>query len=150
MKTKLSRMHAQVRTRVQTQVSRRAETTLKNGDANVSPAAKPAAPERSPAALIRKPLAARMFLDAAAAGWSWLAAKRRSQVASKRLRVIETVSLGEKRFAAVLHVDGAQFLIGGGANNVSLLASLDGSATQGVGGRFAQVLEQQVLQEPIV
>ncbi len=71
--------------------------------------------------------------------WRWLAIKRQAQVSSKRLRVVETASLGEKRFVAVLRVDGAQFLIGGGANNVSLLASLEGASEP---NRFAQLLQQ--------
>lgn len=44
---------------------------------------------------------------------------------SKRLHVAESVSLGEKRFVAVIKVDGREFLIGGGATNVVLLAQLD-------------------------
>ncbi len=71
--------------------------------------------------------------------WRWLLSKRQAQVSSKRLRVIETASLGEKRFVAVLRVDGAQFLIGGGANTVSLLASLEAASGE---GRFAQILQQ--------
>jgi flagellar biogenesis protein FliO len=39
--------------------------------------------------------------------------------------VVETVSLGEKRFVSILKVDGEQFLIGGSTSNVSLLAKLD-------------------------
>lgn len=42
----------------------------------------------------------------------------------RRLQVSETVQLGEKRFVAILRVDGEQFLIGGGATGVSLLATL--------------------------
>jgi flagellar biogenesis protein FliO len=40
------------------------------------------------------------------------------------LRVHETVSLGEKRFVALLSVEGREFLIGGGPTGVSLLAQL--------------------------
>lgn len=76
--------------------------------------------------------------------WHWLLIKRQNQVSSKRLRVVETASLGEKRFVAVLRVDGAQFLIGGGANSVSLLASLDSASGGSASGenRFAQILQQ--------
>jgi len=42
----------------------------------------------------------------------------------KRLRVCETVSLGEKRFVAVIQVDSEQFLVGGSSNSVSTLAHL--------------------------
>ena len=48
------------------------------------------------------------------------------------MRVVETVALGEKRFAAVLQVDDMQFLIGGGAGTISLLTTLPQSAPQTV------------------
>jgi flagellar biogenesis protein FliO len=41
------------------------------------------------------------------------------------LQVGATVSLGEKRFVAVIQIDGLEFLIGGGATNVALLAQLN-------------------------
>lgn len=44
---------------------------------------------------------------------------------TKRLRVAETLSLGEKRFVAILKVDGCDFLIGGGTSGVSLLAHME-------------------------
>jgi flagellar biogenesis protein FliO len=56
-------------------------------------------------------------------GWSWLHAKY-TQTATKRLRVSETVSLGEKRFVSIVRVEDREFLIGGGASGVSLLAQL--------------------------
>jgi flagellar biogenesis protein FliO len=40
--------------------------------------------------------------------------------------VAETVSLGEKRFVAVVQVDGRHFLVAGGPTNIALLAQLDG------------------------
>lgn len=43
----------------------------------------------------------------------------------KRLRLAETVSLGEKRFVAIIHAEGHKFLVGGGASNVVLLTDLD-------------------------
>jgi hypothetical protein len=52
--------------------------------------------------------------------------------ATKQLRVAETVSLGEKRFVAVVHVDGRKFLIGGGTSGVALLTQL--KATQDESG----------------
>jgi hypothetical protein len=39
--------------------------------------------------------------------------------------VAETVSLGEKRFVAVVLVDGRHFLLAGGPTNIVLLAQLD-------------------------
>lgn len=56
--------------------------------------------------------------------WTWLK-KQQVLTAKKQLRVTDTVSLGEKRFVAILHTDGQKFLIGGGASGVSLLAELD-------------------------
>jgi hypothetical protein len=55
--------------------------------------------------------------------WTWLQ-KRATLTATKRLRVAETVSLGEKRFVALISVEGREFLIGGGTAGVSLLAQL--------------------------
>jgi hypothetical protein len=56
--------------------------------------------------------------------WSWINRKY-ALSATKQLRVAETVSLGDKRFVAVVHVAGQKFLIGGGAQGVSLLTQLD-------------------------
>jgi flagellar biogenesis protein FliO len=58
-------------------------------------------------------------------GWGWINVQRTSRSSPKRLRVAESVSLGEKRFVAVVHVDGLQFLVGGSATSVSLLAELN-------------------------
>jgi hypothetical protein len=57
--------------------------------------------------------------------WAWLHRKY-TLTATKRLRVAETVSLGEKRFVSIVCVEGREFLIGGGASGVSLLAQLSG------------------------
>lgn len=53
----------------------------------------------------------------------WLRSKYAMSV-TKRLRVSEIVSLGEKRFVAVVCLEGREFLVGGGASGVSLLTSL--------------------------
>jgi flagellar biogenesis protein FliO len=55
----------------------------------------------------------------------WISVQRTSRSSPKRLRVTESVSLGEKRFVAVVHVDGLQFLVGGSATSVALLAQLN-------------------------
>jgi len=55
--------------------------------------------------------------------WSWLHSKY-ALSATKRLRVSETVSLGEKRFVALVCVEGREFLIGGGSAGISLLSAL--------------------------
>lgn len=46
------------------------------------------------------------------------------QAKTRRMRVSETVSLGEKRFVSIIEVDGISFLVGGGAGSVSLLTQL--------------------------
>ena len=65
------------------------------------------------------------------------------QTRSRRLQVQETVQLGEKRFVAILRVDGEQFLIGGSAATVSLLASLKPETAPS----FSSVLAAQDQQE---
>lgn len=54
--------------------------------------------------------------------WSWL--QKSKFTSTKQLRVAETISLGEKRFVALVDIDGQKFLIGGGASGVSLLTQL--------------------------
>jgi hypothetical protein len=56
--------------------------------------------------------------------WSWLQ-KRYVNSPAKRLRVAEVVSLGEKRFVALVNVEGREFLVGGGASGVSLMTPLE-------------------------
>jgi flagellar biogenesis protein FliO len=63
--------------------------------------------------------------------WAWLKRKRVLGV-EKQLRVTETLPLGEKRFVAILDVEGRKFLIGGGSTGVSLLTQLDGPS-EGLG-----------------
>jgi flagellar biogenesis protein FliO len=57
--------------------------------------------------------------------WGWLKTRNVARSSTRRLRVAETVSLGEKRFVAVVQVDGRHFLIAGGPTNIALLAQLD-------------------------
>jgi len=52
----------------------------------------------------------------------WSRANGRSRY--RRLRLCESLALGEKRFVAVIEFEGQQFLIGGGTQSVSLLARL--------------------------
>jgi len=42
----------------------------------------------------------------------------------RRLRLCETLSLGEKRFLAVVQVERQEFLVGGSGNSICLLAQL--------------------------
>jgi len=48
--------------------------------------------------------------------------RRRS---ARRLRLSETLSLGEKRFLAVVQFQHQEFLVGGTGNSIALLARLD-------------------------
>ena len=54
---------------------------------------------------------------------SWVQTKYKMS-STKRLRVAEVASLGDKRFVALVSVEGREFLIGGGASGVSLLTPL--------------------------
>jgi hypothetical protein len=56
-----------------------------------------------------------------------IALLRGGAAAEKRLRLAETVALGEKRFVAIIDADGRKYLIGGGTSGVALLAPLDDS-----------------------
>jgi flagellar biogenesis protein FliO len=44
---------------------------------------------------------------------------------ARRLRLSETLSLGEKRFLAVVQFQQQEFLLGGTGNSIALLARLD-------------------------
>lgn len=81
--------------------------------------------------LRRNPLlrsAANHLRLATTSGWRWLQQSRMSRSATRRLRVAETISLGEKRFVSILQVDDAQFLIGSSGLGVQLLAQLESSS----------------------
>ena len=64
----------------------------------------------------------------------------RDQRTGRALRVCETASLGEKRFVAIVDVDGQRFLIGGAVNSVSVLAKLNGERE--AQPQFSSVLQQ--------
>jgi flagellar biogenesis protein FliO len=71
--------------------------------------------------------------------WSilkWIMLRAKEQQTRKNLRICETVSLGEKRFVAVVQVDDERFLIGGSSSAVSLLTRLQETKA------FAAALEQ--------
>jgi hypothetical protein len=57
-------------------------------------------------------------------GWSWLNSKYKNS-AAKRLRLSEVVSLGDKRFVALIKVEDREFLIGGASSGLSLLSPLE-------------------------
>ena len=75
--------------------------------------------------------------------WKWLSTLVGCRKSKKRLRVCETVSLGDKRFVAVIEVDGEQFLVGGASNSVATLARLTRSQ------EFSEVLSQRWAQDPM-
>ena len=84
----------------------------------------------------------RMILHWMAVVWNWARKQFRSRHARKRLRVCESMSLGEKRFVAVIEVDGEQFLVGGASSSVATLARLEPSQ------EFSEVLKQRWTQDP--
>ncbi|MGO9271849.1 MAG: flagellar biosynthetic protein FliO [Terriglobia bacterium] len=47
------------------------------------------------------------------------------------MRLCETLSLGDRRFLAVVVVEEQRFLVGGAGNSIALLAQLPGSAAPG-------------------
>ena len=68
--------------------------------------------------------------------WKWVCQQQVSRSNVSRLRLENSISLGQKRFAAVIEVQGMRFLVGGGPSNVELLARLDNDAG------FSKVLDQ--------
>jgi len=83
-------------------------------------------PEAAPLpveAPVKKTLPAPHSPGLLALAWSWLQ-KNHKFSSVKQLRVSETVALGEKRFVALIQVDGQKFLIGGGTSGVRLLTQL--------------------------
>lgn len=58
------------------------------------------------------------------AGCKWVVRQQQSRSHARRLRLEETISLGQKRFLALVQIDGQRLLVGGGATEVTLLANL--------------------------
>jgi len=73
--------------------------------------------------------------------WRWLERKRTQQISSRRLRVAETISLGEKRSVSIVQVDGAQYLIGCSTASVQLLAVLERNDDKRDSGRRVMKFE---------
>jgi flagellar biogenesis protein FliO len=48
----------------------------------------------------------------------------------RSLALRESLSLGERRFVAVIECDGQRFLVGGGSQNVQLIARLNTPVTE--------------------
>lgn len=58
--------------------------------------------------------------------WMWGFLQRATTAKPPRkLRVCENVSLGDRRFLALVQVENQRFLIGGAANSISMLACLE-------------------------
>jgi hypothetical protein len=74
--------------------------------------------------------------------FSWLQEKY-VNAPSKRLRVAEVVSFGEKRFVALVNVEGREFLIGGGASGVSLMKPLESVPEPADGLRSGSRVEEE-------
>lgn len=93
-----------------------------------------------PSEIEKIPLAGRStgssLLNSLVRASSWILEKARKQQVRKTLKVSETVSLGDKRFVAVVQVAHERFLIGGAASSVSMLARLEP-------GAFAEVLRSR-------
>ncbi|HEY6764465.1 MAG TPA: flagellar biosynthetic protein FliO [Candidatus Sulfotelmatobacter sp.] len=58
--------------------------------------------------------------------WQWIARLGRST--PRRLRLAESLPLGDRRFVAVLELDGSRFLLGATPSSLVLLARLDGKS----------------------
>jgi len=59
---------------------------------------------------------------------NWIRDRRNKVFQSNKLRITDTISLGDKRFVSVVHVDGQRFLIGGSSSTVALLTPLEAPA----------------------
>ena len=67
------------------------------------------------------------LLSALQGAWKWIQRHGGATILTprnRRLRVSETISLGDKRFVSIVEVDGTSFLIGGGTGSVVLLTPL--------------------------
>ena len=67
---------------------------------------------------------ARRCLEVLISSAKSLIGRAKTMETRKKMRVCETVALGDRRFVALLQVEDQRFLIGGAANSISLLAQL--------------------------
>lgn len=84
-----------------------------------------AKPDHSPR--FRVPAFAAVVADRVLEAGRWLqrsGLRAVAQARPRRLRIRETVSLGDKRLVAIVAVDGVEYLIGSGTTNVCLLTTL--------------------------
>lgn len=99
--------------------------------------------DRSPGLIRNVEVKSAGILSWLAGAWNWMRQQLGSRQSRKRLRVCESVSLGEKRFVAVIEVDGEQFLVGGASSSVATLARLAPSQ------EFSAVLKRRWAQDPV-
>ena len=67
------------------------------------------------------------------AAWQWLTVSSKKMLTvreNRRLRVAETVSLGDRRFVVLLEADNQHYLVGASSAGVTLLTRLDALQTQ--------------------
>jgi hypothetical protein len=81
-------------------------------------------------------------------GLNWIRARQSVRSNSRRLQVAATVSLGDKRFVALIQIDGLQFLVGGGATNVALLAQLNGKESFGDLLQETMTVQKKLIDDP--
>jgi hypothetical protein len=74
---------------------------------------------------VRSALRLKALVQSLTSAWNWTQQQLKSRQTRKRLRICESVSLGEKRFVAVIEVDGKQFLLGGSPTSLTTIARLD-------------------------
>jgi hypothetical protein len=96
-------------------------------------------PERPQSTELRRGTILRWMM----AAWNFMRRQLASRHSRKRLRVCESVSLGEKRFVAVIEVDGEQFLVGGASSSVATLARLEPAQ------EFSEVLKRRWAQDQL-
>lgn len=85
----------------------------------------------------------RSFSSVIRRGWTWITLHSRevlTRSVSRRLKVAEMLSLGEKRFVSIIQVDDEQFLLGGSSSHIVLLAKLETKAGTLGGGTFTSFL----------
>ena len=69
--------------------------------------------------------------------WLERAARLRSQ-SPRRLRLLESLSLGERRFVALIELEQSRFLLGGTASSLVLLARLEPKPEENPAGHWKQ------------
>ena len=58
------------------------------------------------------------------AACNWINGRYTKQKPIRRLKILETLSIGEKRFVSIMQVDEVEYLIASNTGNISLIAVL--------------------------